>query len=151
MALIHLTVVTPEGKFFEDDAQKVIVRTTGGDVCILPNHIDYAASIGEGEATCRMELTARHQNANGGIMGGAIFTLADFAFAAAVNNVHRPTVAQQVSINYLNAPKGKILTAHAHCLKDGRHTCVYIVDVLDDTGRDVARFTGTGYKLSITV
>ena len=108
-------------------------------------------SIGEGEATCRMELTARHQNANGGIMGGAIFTLADFAFAAAVNNVHRPTVAQQVSINYLNAPKGKILTAHAHCLKDGRHTCFYIVDVLDDTGRDVARFTGTGYKLSITV
>ena len=50
MATIHLTVVTPEKKFFEEDAQKVIVRTTGGDVCILPNHIDYAASLGVGEA-----------------------------------------------------------------------------------------------------
>lgn len=50
MALIHLTIVTPQGKYFDEDAQKVIVRTTGGDVCILPNHIDYAASLGEGEA-----------------------------------------------------------------------------------------------------
>lgn len=50
MAVIHLTIVTPQGKFYDDDAQKVIVRTTGGDVCILPNHIDYAASLGEGEA-----------------------------------------------------------------------------------------------------
>ena len=50
MATIHLTVVTPEEQFYDADAQKVIVRTTGGDVCILPNHIDYAASLGEGEA-----------------------------------------------------------------------------------------------------
>lgn len=49
MATIHLTVVTPENLYFDDDAQKVIVRTTGGDVCILPNHIDYAASLGKGE------------------------------------------------------------------------------------------------------
>ena len=50
MATIHLTVVTPEKQYFDADAQKVIVRTTGGDVCILPNHIDYAASLGSGEA-----------------------------------------------------------------------------------------------------
>ena len=49
MAMIHLTVVTPEGKSYDDDAQKVIVRTTGGDVCILPQHIDYSAAIGQGE------------------------------------------------------------------------------------------------------
>ena len=55
MALIHLTVVTPEGLFFDEDAQKVIVRTTGGDVCILPNHIDYAASLGDGEARITRE------------------------------------------------------------------------------------------------
>lgn len=49
MAMIHLTVVTPEGKPFEGDVQRVIVRTTSGDVCILPRHIDYAAALGEGE------------------------------------------------------------------------------------------------------
>ena len=104
-------------------------------------------AIGEGASECSMTLTARHQNANGGVMGGAIFTVADFAFAAAVNNVHRPTVAQQVSINYLNAPKGSRLIATARCRKDGRTSCVYVVDVADDTGRDVAQFVGTGYKL----
>ena len=104
-------------------------------------------AIGDGTATCSMTLTQRHKNANGGIMGGAIFTLADFAFAVAVNNVHRPTVAQQVSINYLSAPKGERLIARAHRRKDGRNTCVYIVDVTDDAGRDVAQFVGTGYKL----
>ena len=104
-------------------------------------------AIGEGTSECSMTLSARHQNANGGVMGGAIFTLADFAFAAAVNNVHRPTVAQQVSINYLSAPKGKRLIARARCRKDGRTTCVYVVDVVDDAGRDVAQFVGTGYKL----
>ncbi len=50
MANIHLTIVTPEGRFYDDDAEKIIVRTTTGDVCILPNHIDYAAAIGSGEA-----------------------------------------------------------------------------------------------------
>ena len=103
--------------------------------------------IGDGTATCSMTLTRRHQNANGGVMGGAIFTLADFAFAAAVNNVHRPTVAQQVSINYFSQPKGTRLIARARQRKDGRTTCVYIVDVTDDTGRDVAQFIGAGYKL----
>ena len=97
--------------------------------------------------TCGMALTERHSNANGGVMGGAIFTLADFAFAVAVNNVHRPTVAQQVSINYLSPPRGCRLTAVARCVKDGRATCVYNVDVSDDTGRAVAQFVGTGYKL----
>lgn len=103
--------------------------------------------IGYGTAKTAMTLSARHKNANGGIMGGAIFTLADFAFAAACNNVHRPTVAAQVSINYLSAPKGEKLFACAECIKDGRSTCVYNVDVKDDAGRFVARFTGTGHKL----
>lgn len=48
--MIHLTVVTPEGKPYEDDAQRVTVRTTSGDVTILPRHIDYAAALGKGKA-----------------------------------------------------------------------------------------------------
>ena len=103
--------------------------------------------IGEGTATACVTLSARHKNANGGIMGGAIFTLADLAFAAACNNIHRPTVASQVSINYLSAPKGEKLFAKARCIKDGRTTCVYNIDVTDDTGRAVAQFVGSGYKL----
>ena len=104
------------------------------------------AFTGDG-AVCSMEISRHHQNANGGVMGGAIFTLGDLAFAAACNNRHRPTVAQQVSINYLGQPKGTKLIARAQCKKDGKTTCVYNVDITDETGRAVAQFTGTGYKL----
>ena len=98
-------------------------------------------------AVTSMVLAPRHRNAFGGIMGGAIFTLADFAFAALTNDRGRTTVAQQVSINYLSAPKGGRLLATARFRKDGRSSCVVNVDVTDDTGRDIAQFVGTGFKL----
>ena len=104
-------------------------------------------AIGEGNAETRMTLDARHLNAEGGVMGGVIFTLADFTFAAATNQVHRPTVAQQVSINYLAQPKGNALIAKARQIKDGKTSCVYIVDVFDGSDRHIAQFVGTGFKL----
>ena len=103
--------------------------------------------IGDGTSVCSMTIEKRHLNANGGVMGGAIFTLADFAFAAAANNRHRPTVAQQVSVNFMSGARGSRLIARAKCKKDGRTTCVYNIDVTDDAGQDVAQFIGTGYKL----
>ena len=92
-------------------------------------------------------LTHNHRNALGGVMGGAIFTLADFAFAALSNQLHMGPVAQQISINYLAAPKGDRLIAKAVCRKNGRNSCIVNVDVSDDTGRDIAQFVGTGFKL----
>ena len=101
----------------------------------------------DGNSACSFEITEHHRNADGGVMGGAIFTLIDFAFAVASTSVHHPTVAQQVSINYLNQPRGKKLTARAECRKDGRTSCVYIVNVTDDTGREIATALMTGFKL----
>ena len=98
-------------------------------------------------SVCSLLLSDRHKNAYGGVMGGAIFTLADFAFATLSNDRERVTVAQQVSINYLSAPKGDKLIAKATYKKDGRTSCVINVDVVDDTGRDVAQFVGLGFKL----
>ncbi len=103
--------------------------------------------ITEDEAICSLELTDLHRNAYGGVMGGVIFTLADFAFAVLSNQIHQLTVAQQVDIHYLSAPKGDRLTAKATCRKNGRTSCIVNVDISDDTGRDVAQFIGTGFKL----
>ena len=117
-----------------------------GDRFAVENGMSIDA-LGENWSECSVTLAARHRNANGGVMGGAIFTLADFAFAAAANNVHRPTVAQQVSVNFLNGAKGTRLIARASCRKNGRASCVYNVDVRDDQGRDVAQMVFTGFKL----
>ena len=101
----------------------------------------------EDGAVCSFEIDERHRNAEGGLMGGAIFTLIDFAFATAAATVHRPTVVMQVSVSYLNAARGKRLTATAECRKDGKTTCVYNVMVRDDTGREIAQAVMTGFKL----
>ena len=69
MALIHLTIVTPEGKFFDGDAQRVMVRTTGGDVAILPHHIDYSAALGSGEArVTEADGSVRRAEVEGGLL-----------------------------------------------------------------------------------
>ena len=101
----------------------------------------------ENGAVCAMVLTGRHRNAEGGVMGGAILALADFTFAAASNNVHRPTVAQQVSFSFLNASKGSRLLSTATCIKSGRSSCVYHIDIKDDLGKDIAQAMFTGFKL----
>lgn len=105
-------------------------------------------SLTEDGAVCTMEITGRHMNAEGHLMGGAILALADFTFAAASNNAHRPSVAQQVSLNFLNASRGKKLISTAVCVKSGRTSCVYRIEIKDDLGKDVAQAMFTGFKLT---
>ena len=107
----------------------------------------YLEKLDDDSCECSLELNDGHKNAVGGVMGGVIFTLADFAFAVLSNNLHSPTVAQQVSVNYLSAPKGNKLIARAVCKKNGRSSSIINVDIVDDTGRDIVQFIGTGFKL----
>ena len=76
-------------------------------------------------------------------MGGAIFTLADFACAVASNIGEEPTVSVAFSIQYLSAVKGKRLIAMADARKNGRTLGFYDCVVRDDLGRDIAHVTGT--------
>ena len=69
MSMIHLTVVTPDGMHYDADAQRVVVRTTGGDVAILPHHIDYSAALGCGEArVTEADGTVRRARVDGGLL-----------------------------------------------------------------------------------
>jgi len=104
--------------------------------------------VDDDHSVCSLTLSERHRNAFGGVMGGAIFTLADFAFATLTNDRENTTVAQQVSINYLSAPKGERLIATAVFKKNGRSSCVVNIDVVDENGREIAQFVGTGFKLT---
>ena len=124
------------------DAREFFIR----DCFASENGMTLEALTGDG-AVCAMTLTERHQNAEGGVMGGAILALADFTFAAAANNAHRPTVAQQVSFSFLNASKGSRLLSIATCIKSGRSSCVYHIDIKDDLGKDIAQAMFTGFKL----
>lgn len=101
-----------------------------------------------GRALCAMPLRPCHMNANNTPMGGAIFTLADFAYAVASNGfTDKIIVSQQAAITFLAPARGTELLAEAKCLKSGRTTCLYEVDVRDELGTYVAHATVNGFTV----
>ena len=103
--------------------------------------------IGDHSATCSLVLTESHRNAMGAVMGGTYFMLADFAFAVAANWEKMGCVSLRSDISFLGAAKGQKLIAKAECVKDGRTTSCYHVDVTDDLGNLTATMTATGYRV----
>ena len=99
-----------------------------------------------GYAVCEMPLADVHRNAMGNVMGGAIFTLADFALAICCNIGEEPTVSVDSNISFFRATKGTKLTATATCDKPGRHLGFYTVLVEDDLGKAIAKMTATCYR-----
>ena len=63
-----LEIVTPDGLLFDGEAEKIIVRTTEGDVGILANHIDYVAPLSIGIARIFTEGTERKAACSGGMI-----------------------------------------------------------------------------------
>lgn len=100
----------------------------------------------KGHAVCEFAIEQIHRNAMGGVMGGAIFTLADFALAIASNIGEEPTVSVSNSIEFVSAPKGSKLVATCDADKSGRSLGFYTVRVEDDLGRLVAIMTATCYR-----
>lgn len=103
--------------------------------------------IGEDYAICSMSIEENHLNAAGTVMGGVYFTLADFAFAVAVNNVHKVTVGMDSNITFLVPAKGSKLFATAKVVRSGKTTTFCEVQVKDEQDRLCAVFTGTAFKL----
>lgn len=87
-----------------------------------------------------------HRNALGNVMGGAIFTLADFALAMASNVGQNPSVSVASSVEYLSASRGTKLIATCNADKSGRHLGFYTTEVTDDTGRRIALVTTTVFR-----
>jgi acyl-CoA thioesterase len=117
----------------------------------------FAAQVGvvidavtEETVQCGMAITEQHLNAGGSVQGGAIFTLADLAFAVHANlpllcgAQTGITVGQSNSISYLARPKGKRLIARSTCLSRGQSVCVFRVEIFDDLGNFVAEMRGNG-------
>ena len=100
----------------------------------------------EGYARTTMRLREVHLNGVAVAQGGAVFTLADFAFAAASNSHGTVAVALDVSITFARAATRGVLTAEAREESLTRRTSVCSVRVTDDDGNLVALFRGTAFR-----
>jgi acyl-CoA thioesterase len=103
-------------------------------------------SVAPGRATAQMVLQPYHQNGMQNVQGGAIFTLADFTFAAAANSHGTVAVAVNVSITFMKAAKAGVLHAEAKELSKNFRLGSYLVEVRDDAGDLVAVFQGLAYR-----
>ena len=103
--------------------------------------------MGDHSATCSLIITDSHRNAMGAVMGVTYFMLADFAFAVAANWENMGCVSLRSDISFLGSAKGEKLIAKAVCIKDGRNTACYRIDVTDDLGNLTATVTTTGYRI----
>ena len=74
-----LQILTPDGLCYDGEAERLDVRTTQGEIGILPQHIDYLAALGMGVARVVADGKTRRAACIGGMVsvsGGAVRLLA---------------------------------------------------------------------------
>lgn len=102
--------------------------------------------VSKGSAKVKMDITADHINGVGIIQGGAIFTLADLAFAMASNSYGTVAVAINVNISFIKAINKGTLYAQATETSMNPKLATYDVRVTDDTDTLIALFQGMVYR-----
>ncbi len=98
-----------------------------------------------GYARTSLDIEDRHLNAVGIAQGGAVFTLADLAFAVACNWGGKTAVAVNTNLTFLKATRSGTLYAEATEIARSRKLSTCTVRVTDATGELVALFQGTAY------
>jgi acyl-CoA thioesterase len=101
--------------------------------------------LSRGHAKVKMLARPEHCNGLGIVHGGTIFSLADFAFAAACNSHGHPTVGINASISYVKAASPGTLFAEARELATGK-VGVCEVRITDEAGNLIATFQGLSYR-----
>jgi acyl-CoA thioesterase len=117
----------------------------GGDRFAARNGIELL-ELEEGRALARLTVSGEHLNAAGVVQGGAVFTLADFAFAAASNSRGNVALAIEAHVTFLRAVREGVLLAEAREESGSRRLSTCTVRVTDEGGELVALFTGTAYR-----
>lgn len=102
--------------------------------------------VAKGRAKAKMVVTDSHLNGVNLVHGGAIFTLADLAFAAASNSHGTVAVAINASIWFVKAAREGTLFAEAREVSRNPKLATYSIEVTDEAGEIIAVFEGMVYR-----
>jgi acyl-CoA thioesterase len=100
----------------------------------------------KGKAWAKMEIQALHLNGAKTVHGGAIFTLADFAFAVASNSHGKLAMGINTSTSFINPATEGTLFAEATEIAQNSKLGLYQVRITDQDARLIAQFQGTAYR-----
>ena len=101
---------------------------------------------GKGYCKARLQIKDKHLNAANLVQGGAIFTLADLAFAVASNSHGQVALAINANISYLSAISVGTLYATATEVAEPKKIGAYDVLITDENEKIIARFNGMVYR-----
>jgi len=99
--------------------------------------------VSPGFARCSMKVTENHLNGIGILMGGALFTLADFTFSLAANSHGNIAVTRDAAITYRRRCNSGILTAIATEITRNEESGSYEVVITNDKNEIIAQVNGT--------
>ncbi|MBQ9001968.1 MAG: PaaI family thioesterase, partial [Eggerthellaceae bacterium] len=102
-----------------------------------------------GYATVSMRNRALVQNAKGGVMGGALYTLADFAASIADYEAGYMNMSIDSHMQFVHVAKGKRLVATAIAEYRGRTMGYIRIRVEDDLGTLVATSSFTSMHVPL--
>ena len=101
--------------------------------------------VAPGYAEAVLTVTDDILNGRNIVQGGAIMTLADFAYAGAVSATGVTGVSLNCQTNFIRPGYGKTMKAIARKVHQGRKTAVYAVEVFNDDGKLAATVNITGF------
>ena len=117
-------------------ADKYAVELTGIEI----------VDVRENYAKTKLVVEPKHMNALGIMQGGALFTLADFTFAVALNaGKEESTVAIECHISFLKPVTEGVLFAETRLIAQSRSLIAQDVTITDEQGNVVATFHGRGF------
>jgi len=105
----------------------------------------------EGYARAEMELQPHHLNGAQTVHGGALFTLADFAFGAASNSRGQLALSINSSISIFKGAKEGKLIAEAREVSTSPKLASFEVSIRTGTGDLLATFQGMVYRKSVSL
>ncbi|MBO7424135.1 MAG: PaaI family thioesterase [Clostridiales bacterium] len=130
--------MTPEEVIAYFSKDRYATQTTGIEILVAEK--DHAKT--------RLKILPKHLNANDTVMGGCIYTIADFTFALACNVDNTDTCTLSSNIIF-NAPAtGEYLYAESRVIKSGKTIASFDVIVTDENGKLIATSTMMGFRKS---
>lgn len=104
-------------------------------------------AITPGNAEGELIVEDHHLNGLNFVQGGAIFTLADFTCAAAMNSFGQQAVSLSASTSFIRPGMPPRLTAKATLVNKGKSTAIFDVDVFSHEGKLLMHSTMTAFLL----
>ena len=98
-----------------------------------------------GHAIVKVEITERHLNGAGVVHGGLLFTLADFAFAAATNSYGNVALSINATMSFFEKSDSGTIIAEAIEVARSNKLIHCDISIRQENGTLLANFKGTAY------